>query len=154
MEHTSNKTSGGSMKNRHSATLIRMQEFFRAVQEQLEQEWTSFHTFKSCPVFFNITNFHLFNAAYGIEKGDACLQHIAMLLQQHFPKNASRTLARTILPYSPILPMSKFPYAEARHDVSAPVHQEKPHHPHSHHPHGQGARHPHSGRRHRDEGTG
>lgn len=67
------------MKNRHSATLIRMQEFFRAVQEQLEQEWTSFHTFKSCPVFFNITNFHLFNAAYGIEKGDACLQ-------QHFPK--------------------------------------------------------------------
>lgn len=86
MEHTSNKTSGGSMKNRHSATLIRMQEFFRAVQEQLEQEWTSFHTFKSCPVFFNITNFHLFNAAYGIEKGDACLQHIAMLLQQHFPK--------------------------------------------------------------------
>lgn len=38
MEHTSSKTSGGSMKNRHSATLIRMQEFFRAVQEQLEQE--------------------------------------------------------------------------------------------------------------------
>lgn len=62
-----------------------MQVFFEAAQEQLEQEWEHLHALRSCPVFFNITNFHLYNATYGIEQGDRCLHRIAEILQKNFP---------------------------------------------------------------------
>lgn len=62
-----------------------MQVFFAAAQEQLEQEWERLHALHSCPVFFNITNFHLYNATYGIEQGDHCLHRIAEILQKNFP---------------------------------------------------------------------
>ena len=62
-----------------------MQVFFAAAQEQLEQEWEHLHALRSCPVFFNITNFHLYNATYGIEQGDRCLHRIAEILQKNFP---------------------------------------------------------------------
>lgn len=62
-----------------------MQVFFAAAQEQLEQEWKHLHALRSCPVFFNITNFHLYNATYGIEQGDHCLHRIAEILQKNFP---------------------------------------------------------------------
>lgn len=85
MEHTANKNPAAHTQGRYHTILPSMQEFFHSAKEQLEQEWTSCHMLKSCPVFFNITNFHLYNAAYGIESGDQCLRQIAALLQKYFP---------------------------------------------------------------------
>lgn len=38
------------------------------------------------PGFFNITNFHLYNATHGFRQGDLCLQHIEGILQDVFPE--------------------------------------------------------------------
>ena len=39
--------------------MLAMQAFYRAAREELEQEWDARKSLKSCPVFFNITNFRL-----------------------------------------------------------------------------------------------
>lgn len=62
-----------------------MQAFYRAAREELEREWDARRSLKSCPVFFNITNFCLYNASCGIDQGDHCLQQIAEILQKNFP---------------------------------------------------------------------
>lgn len=62
-----------------------MQAFYRAAREELEREWDARKSLKSCPVFFNITNFRLYNASCGIDQGDHCLQQIAEILQKNFP---------------------------------------------------------------------
>lgn len=62
-----------------------MQAFYRAAREELEREWDARRSLKSCPVFFNITNFRLYNASCGIDQGDHCLQQIAEILQKNFP---------------------------------------------------------------------
>lgn len=62
-----------------------MQAFYRAAREELEREWDARKSLKSCPVFFNITNFRLYNASCGIDQGDHCLQQIAKILQKNFP---------------------------------------------------------------------
>lgn len=61
------------------------QEFLRDAADILQQEWREYHLLKSCPVFFNITNFHLYNATHGFRQGDLCLQHIEGILQDVFP---------------------------------------------------------------------
>ena len=66
-------------------THLGRQEFLQAAAERLQQEWRDGHHIKSCPVFFNITNFHLYNAAHGFRQGDLCLQHIENILQEVFP---------------------------------------------------------------------
>ena len=66
-------------------THLGRQEFLQAAAEHLQQEWREGHHIKSCPVFFNITNFHLYNAAHGFRRGDLCLQHIENILQEVFP---------------------------------------------------------------------
>lgn len=66
-------------------THLGWQEFLQAAAERLQQEWREGHHIKSCPVFFNITNFHLYNAAHGFRQGDICLQHIENILQEVFP---------------------------------------------------------------------
>ena len=63
-------------------THLGRQEFLQAAAERLQQEWRDGHHIKSCPVFFNITNFHLYNAAHGFRRGDLCLQHIENILQK------------------------------------------------------------------------
>lgn len=65
--------------------MLAMQAFYRAAQEELEQEWDARKRLKSCPVFFNITNFRLYNASCGIDQGDHCLQQIVEILQKNFP---------------------------------------------------------------------
>lgn len=62
-----------------------MQAFYRAAREELEREWDARRSLKSCPVFFNITNFRLYNASCGIDQGDHCLQQIVEILQKNFP---------------------------------------------------------------------
>ena len=62
-----------------------MRAFYQSAREQLEQEWAAGQELKSCPVFFNITNFRLYNASCGIEEGDHCLQQIAEILRKNFP---------------------------------------------------------------------
>lgn len=62
-----------------------MQVFYRAVRQKLAKEWSAGHMLRSCPVFFNITNFRLYNAAFGSDQGDRCLQRIAAILQENFP---------------------------------------------------------------------
>lgn len=61
------------------------QEFLRDAAGVLQQEWQKYHLLKSCPVFFNITNFHLYNATHGFRQGDLCLQHIEVILREVFP---------------------------------------------------------------------
>lgn len=61
------------------------QEFLRDAANILQQEWQEYHLLKSCPVFFNITNFHLYNATHGFRQGDLCLQHIEGILRDVFP---------------------------------------------------------------------
>lgn len=65
-------------------THLGRQEFLQAAAERLQQEWREGHHIKSCPVFFNITNFHLYNAVHGFRQGDLCLQHIESILQEVF----------------------------------------------------------------------
>lgn len=60
-----------------------MQAFYRAARQQLEQKWADGKSLKSCPVFFNITNFRLYNASCGIDQGDRCLHQIAEILQKN-----------------------------------------------------------------------
>ena len=62
------------------------QEFLRDAADILQREWGEHHLLKSCPVFFNITNFHLYNATHGFRQGDLCLQHIEGILQDVFPE--------------------------------------------------------------------
>ena len=62
------------------------QEFLRDAADILQREWREYHLLKSCPVFFNITNFHLYNATHGFQQGDLCLQHIEGILQDVFPE--------------------------------------------------------------------
>lgn len=62
------------------------QEFLRDAADILQREWREYHLLKSCPVFFNITNFHLYNATHGFRQGDLCLQHIEGILQDVFPE--------------------------------------------------------------------
>ena len=64
-------------------THLGLQEFLQAAAERLQQEWREGHHIKSCSVFFNITNFHLYNTAHGFRQGDICLQHIENILQEH-----------------------------------------------------------------------
>ena len=61
------------------------QEFLRDAADILQQEWREYRLLKSCPVFFNITNFHLYNATHGFRQGDLCLQHIEGILRDVFP---------------------------------------------------------------------
>ena len=61
------------------------QEFLRDAADILQREWREYHLLKSCPVFFNITNFHLYNATHGFRQGDLCLQHIEGILREVFP---------------------------------------------------------------------
>lgn len=65
--------------------MLAMQTFYRAAREELEQEWDARKSLESCPVFFNITNFRLYNASCGIDQGDHCLQQIVEILQKNFP---------------------------------------------------------------------
>ena len=62
------------------------QEFLRDAADILQREWREYRLLKSCPVFFNITNFHLYNATHGFRQGDLCLQHIEGILQDVFPE--------------------------------------------------------------------
>lgn len=62
-----------------------IQPFYEAARKQLEQEWARDHKLKSCLIYFNMTNFRLYNAAWGIEKGNLCLRKIFQILQKHFP---------------------------------------------------------------------
>ena len=61
------------------------QDFFPAAADQLQQEWADYRLIRSCSVFFNITNFHLYNTTHGFRQGDLCLQHIENILLQTFP---------------------------------------------------------------------
>lgn len=61
------------------------QDFFQAAADQLQQEWADYRLIRSCSVFFNITNFHLYNTTHGFRQGDLCLQHIENILLQTFP---------------------------------------------------------------------
>ncbi len=45
------------------------------------------------PIFFNVTNFKVYNRLHGIEAGDACLGHIADALRAHFPEGIVAHLA-------------------------------------------------------------
>ena len=62
------------------------QEFLRDAADILQREWREYRLLKSCPVFLNITNFHLYNATHGFRQGDLCLQHIEGILQDVFPE--------------------------------------------------------------------
>ncbi len=53
------------------------QDFLRDAADILQQEWREYRLLKSCPVFFNITNFHLYNATHGFRQGDRYLQRHA-----------------------------------------------------------------------------
>ena len=45
------------------------------------------------PIFFNITNFKVYNRLHGIEAGDACLGRIADMLRSHFREGVVAHLA-------------------------------------------------------------
>ena len=86
-------------------THLGRQEFLQAAAERLQQEWRDGHHIKSCPVFFNITNFHLYNAAHGFRQGDLCLQHIENILQEVFPCQLVVHLGSDTSPFSQIRQM-------------------------------------------------
>jgi diguanylate cyclase (GGDEF)-like protein len=81
----------GMARQGHGDTTMRRanqsrQDFLRDAADILQREWREYHLLKSCPVFFNITNFHLYNATHGFRQGDLCLQHIEGILQDVFPE--------------------------------------------------------------------
>lgn len=84
MNHLTYRTKGADLMDIRNRLSSR-QEFFQAAARQLQQEWTEHHLIQSCSVFFNITNFHLYNAMHGFRQGDLCLQHIEGILLRAFP---------------------------------------------------------------------
>lgn len=74
-----------SIESDQVTQLMGMHAFFHRVDQEAER-CTKDGTFAQfCPVYFNITNFRLYNTTHGIRQGDACLRHIAKVLRSLFP---------------------------------------------------------------------
>lgn len=74
-----------SIESDQVTQLMGMHAFFHRVDQEAER-CTKDGTFAQfCPVYFNITNFRLYNTTHGIRQGDACLRHIAKVLRSLSP---------------------------------------------------------------------
>ena len=59
--------------------------FYKRVNEHIQMEKIDGTGGLYCPVYFNLTNFKLYNSNYGIEQGDELLRKVADVLRAHFP---------------------------------------------------------------------
>ena len=59
--------------------------FYKRVNEHIQMEKIDRTGGLYCPVYFNLTNFKLYNSNYGIEQGDELLRKVADVLRAHFP---------------------------------------------------------------------
>ncbi len=66
-----------SLESDQVTQLMGMHAFFRRVADGTFTDY--------CPVYFNLTNFRLYNTTHGIQRGDACLRHVAKVLREAFP---------------------------------------------------------------------
>lgn len=59
--------------------------FYKRVNEHIQMEKIDGTGGLYCSVYFNLTNFKLYNSNYGIEQGDELLRKVADVLRAHFP---------------------------------------------------------------------
>ena len=74
-----------SIESDQITQLMGMHAFFRRIDEEAERCLKDGTFTEYCSVYFNITNFRLYNTTHGIRQGDACLRHIAKVLRNQFP---------------------------------------------------------------------
>ncbi|MDY6267508.1 MAG: EAL domain-containing protein [Selenomonadaceae bacterium] len=74
-----------SLESDQVTRLMGMHAFFRRVAQEAKFRVADGTFCDYCPVYFNITNFRLYNTTHGIQRGDACLRHVAKVLRSAFP---------------------------------------------------------------------
>ena len=74
-----------SIESDQVTQLMGMHAFFHRAGEEAARRAESGTLEDICAIYFNITNFRLYNTTHGIRQGDACLQHIAAVLRARFP---------------------------------------------------------------------
>ena len=65
--------------------LLTREGFFKEALNQAKQDKEQKHFGTHCPVYFNITNFKLYNANRGYAAGDDLLRHMAFVLRESLP---------------------------------------------------------------------
>ena len=78
-------TRSESIEADHVTQLMGMHAFFQQVAQASEVNKAAGTYTDYCPVYFNLTNFRLYNTTHGIQQGDACLRHVASVLRDIFP---------------------------------------------------------------------
>ena len=74
-----------SIESDQVTQLMGMHAFFRRVAQEAKFRVADGTFTDYCPVYFNLTNFRLYNTTHGIQRGDACLRHVAKVLRESFP---------------------------------------------------------------------
>jgi len=74
-----------SLESDQVTQLMGMHAFFRRVAQEAKFRVADGTFTDYCPVYFNLTNFRLYNTTHGIQRGDACLRHVAKVLRESFP---------------------------------------------------------------------
>ena len=74
-----------SLESDQVTQLMGMHAFFRRVAQEAKFRVADGTFTDYCPVYFNLTNFRLYNTTHGIQRGDACLRHVAKVLREAFP---------------------------------------------------------------------
>ncbi|MFV0637271.1 EAL domain-containing protein [Mitsuokella sp. WILCCON 0060] len=81
-----NRAGNDFVKGRNDVTvLMGRTAFYKAALEQAAEDKDQGVFGKHCPLYFNITNFKIYNSIHGYHGGDEILQHMARLLQETFP---------------------------------------------------------------------
>lgn len=81
----SSELKGSSAQNDPLTGLLGMRLFFKRALQVARRESPKGHLSAYCPIYFNLTNFRLYNSLHGLSAGDHCLKRIAALLRQYFP---------------------------------------------------------------------
>lgn len=68
-----------------TAGIMKRNDFYQAALRQSEEDRAASCFGIHCPVYFNITNFKLYNSIYGYQSGDEVLRRMAQVLRQSLP---------------------------------------------------------------------
>ncbi len=83
----SSELKGSSTHNDPLTGLLGMRLFFKKALQVARRESPKGRLSEYCPIYFNLTNFRLYNSLHGLAAGDHCLKRIADLLRQYFPES-------------------------------------------------------------------
>lgn len=92
-EHAQDAEHNFVKKRNDVTTLMGRTAFYKAALEQAAADKDQGIFGEHCPLYFNITNFKVYNSIHGYHGGDEILQHMARLLQETFPGDLAAHLS-------------------------------------------------------------